>query len=309
MGAKPHCVAVSAQWGGSDGPDPPSQTTDAPLTFALDHSMGAGQGVEVTLFYWIYDVPSWSAAFFFALVFVAVSCLGVLFVRPFLRLLVGRRQGFNEVIGYVLSFVSLIYGVLLGMLAVVTYQNLTEADRVSSHEASTVAALYEDVAVYPDELSAQLRGDLKRYTKAVIDTEWPLLRRGTAQLGQDQNLKRFLERLTTFEPKGASHQILHAETLREFNALVELRRARLHMASVSIPGIMWYTIVMGAFLCLVLIWMFDSSVVSQLLLGGVAAFGMSTMVCLSALMDSPFRGELSVPPAAFEAVHAALIKN
>lgn len=256
------------------------------------------------MFEWIYDVPSWSAAFFFALVFVAFSALGVLFVRPFLRLLVGRKQGLNDVVGYVLSFVSVLYGVLLGMLAVVTYQNLTEADRISSHEASTVAALHQDVGVYPGELAAALRDDLKRYTRAVIDTEWPLLKRGPPPQSQNESLKRFLDRLATFEPQGRSLEIMHAETLREFNALLELRRARLHMASVSIPGIMWYTIVMGAVLCLVLIWMFDSSVLSQLLLCGVAAFGISTMVCLSALMDSPFRGELSVSPAAFEAVYA-----
>jgi hypothetical protein len=96
--------------------------------------------------------------------------------------------------------------------------------------------------------------------------------------------------------------MLHAEALREFNSLIDLRRTRLHMASISIPGIMWYTVVMGAFLCLMLIWLFDSTLMSQLALCGIAAFGMSTMICLSALMDNPFRGELGVSPAAFEAV-------
>ena len=82
------------------------------------------------MFYWIYDLPSWTVAFFFAAIFVTISLAGALFVRPFLRLFVGRRAGLNDVVGYVLSFVSVIYGVLLGMLAVVTYQNLTEADRI-----------------------------------------------------------------------------------------------------------------------------------------------------------------------------------
>ncbi len=259
------------------------------------------------MFYWIYDVPSWSAAFVFAVIFVAISWLGVLFVRPFLRLLIGRKPGQNDVVGYVLSFVAVIYGVLLGMLAVVTYQNLTEADRISSHEASVVAALYEDAAVYPAPLSAGLRERLVEYTRHVIDTEWPMQKRGPVPLSPNESLKAFLALLTSYDPQTSSQEILHAETMREFNALVDLRRARLHMASVSIPGIMWYTIVMGAVLCLILIWLFDSSVMSQLLLGGLAAFGMSTMVCLSALMDNPFRGELSVSPAAFQAVQAALL--
>ena len=258
------------------------------------------------MFYWIYDLPSWTVAFFFAAIFVTISLAGALFVRPFLRLFVGRRAGLNDVVGYVLSFVSVIYGVLLGMLAVVTYQNLTEADRISSHEASTIAALYEDVGVYPDELAGKLRERLKQYTRHVIDVEWPLQKRGPVPLTQEEHLGEFLRLLTSFELPPGSMQILHAETIREFNALIDLRRTRLHMASVSIPGIMWYTVVTGAILCMILIWLFDTALMSQFILGGVSAFGMSTMICLSALMDSPFRGELSVSPAAFEAVMMAL---
>jgi hypothetical protein len=188
----------------------------------------------------------------------------------------------------------------------VTYQNLTEADRISSHEASTIAALYEDVGVYPDELAGKLRERLKQYTRHVIDVEWPLQKRGPVPLTQEENLGEFLRLLTSFELPPGSLQILHAETIREFNALIDLRRTRLHMASVSIPGIMWYTVVTGAILCMILIWLFDTTLMFQFILGGVSAFGMSTMICLSALMDSPFRGELSVSPAAFEAVLMAL---
>ena len=258
------------------------------------------------MFYWIYDLPSWTAAFFFAAIFITISLAGALFVRPFLRLFVGRRAGLNDVVGYVLSFVSVIYGVLLGMLAVVTYQNLTEADRISSHEASTSAALYEDVGVYPEELAGKLRERLNQYTRHVIGVEWPLQKRGPVPLTQEEHLSEFLQLLTSFQPPPGSLQILHAETIREFNALIDLRRTRLHMASVSIPGIMWYTVVTGAILCMVLIWLFDTTLMSQFILGGVSAFGMSTMICLSALMDNPFRGELSVSPAAFEAVLMAL---
>ena len=36
-------VAVSAQWGDSDGPARPSHKANAELTFKLDHWMGADQ--------------------------------------------------------------------------------------------------------------------------------------------------------------------------------------------------------------------------------------------------------------------------
>ena len=47
----------------------------------------------------------------------------------------------------------------------------------------------------------------------------------------------------------------------------------------------------------------------QLLLGGLASFVMATMICLIALMDNPFRGELSVSPQAFQLVFNDLMKK
>ena len=161
----------------------------------------------------------------------------------------------------------------------------------------------------PGEIPVTQFGRGQNRLRHVMDVEWPLQKRGPVPVGPNESLNEFLGLLATFEPANVSQQILHAETIREFNALIDLRRTRLHMASVSIPGIMWYTVVTGAILCLVLIWLFDSSLTSQLLLGGVSAFGISTMICLSALMDNPFRGELSVSPAVFEAVYVALVKT
>jgi hypothetical protein len=36
---------------------------------------------------------------------------------------------------------------------------------------------------------------------------------------------------------------------------------------------------------------------------------MSTMICLSALMDNPFRGELAVSPAAFQVVYDSVMND
>jgi hypothetical protein len=102
---------------------------------------------------------------------------------------------------------------------------------------------------------------------------------------------------------------MHEAAVQGFNKLIDYRRMRLHLAETRIPTIMWYTVVMGALLCMVLIWLFDIGLMAQLVIGGLAAFGMSTMICLSALMDNPFRGELGVSSAAFQAVYDSLMKG
>jgi hypothetical protein len=258
--------------------------------------------------YWIYDLPSWSVAFLFAAAFVGISWIGAIFVRPVLKLLVGKRPGFNDIIGYVLSFVSVIYGVLLGMMAIVTYQNLAQADEVSTHEAATLAALYRDVSSYPDPVRTQLETLLAEHTKYVLTEEWYMQRLGI--LGnQSQKLTEFQRLLMSFEPTSTGQQVMHEAAVQEFNQLVDYRRMRLHLAESRIPSIMWFTVVIGALICMAFIWLFDTSLMAQLIIGGLASFGMSTMICLSALMDNPFRGELAVSPAAFQVVYDSVMKN
>ena len=72
---------------------------------------------------------------------------------------------------------------------------------------------------------------------------------------------------------------------------------------------MWYTIAAGSVVGLILIWMLDLRLIAQLLLGGLTAFVMASMICLIALMDNPFRGELSVSPQAFQLVYDRLMKK
>jgi hypothetical protein len=258
--------------------------------------------------YWIYDLPSWSVAFLFAATFIGFSWLGAIFVRPLLRLAISRKQRSNDVVGYVLSFVSVIYGVLLGMLAIVTYQNLSQADQVSTHEAATLAAIYRDVASYPDPVRIPLQRLLSEHTNYVLSQEWKMQRAGLLA-AESPRLRDFQRLLMSFEPKSVGQQILHEASVQEFNKLVDYRRMRMHLAETQIPSIMWYTVVMGALLCMILIWLFDTGLMTQLVVGALAAFGMSTMICLSALMDNPFRGELGVSSAAFQAVYDGLMKG
>jgi hypothetical protein len=51
--------------------------------------------------------------------------------------------------------------------------------------------------------------------------------------------------LYAFEPATEGQKVLHAETLREFNHLVEERRQRLDAAR-GLPGVIWFVLLGGA---------------------------------------------------------------
>ena len=87
------------------------------------------------MFSWIYDVPSLLAI----ILFVAVFWLGLLLLRPFVRRLLPQERGLNATLTMYLQYFGIIYGLLLGLLAVGAYQNHAETRRSVVAEAAALA--------------------------------------------------------------------------------------------------------------------------------------------------------------------------
>lgn len=259
------------------------------------------------MFYWIYDYPSASIALLFCVFFVAVAWLGTIFIRPFIRLFIRRQPGLNDLVGYILSSYCVFYGLLLGLLAVATYQNASTVEENVAAEAAALTTIYRDVSSYPDPERGQLQEMLRVYTRNIIDESWPAQRRGLISETNTARIAEFFRTLAAFEPKSLSQQILHAEAIRQFNHYNELRRMRIHHVKTGIPPVMWAVVVVGALLNILIVWMFDMKLLVHLILGGVLAFFIGLSIFLIAAMDNPFRGEVSVGPDAFELVYKSVM--
>jgi ascorbate-specific PTS system EIIC-type component UlaA len=116
-------------------------------------------------------------------------------------------------------------------------------------------------------------------------------------------------RLSSFQPQTKEQELLHEAALRQFNTYFENKRTRLYGVTASIPGVMWLTVGIGAAINILLIWLFRLSLSVHLLLGGLISFFTATMICLIVLLDNPYRGELGVPPEAFQLIYEQLMNN
>ena len=261
------------------------------------------------MFYWIYDLPVWKAELGFVALFVGFTWFGLIFVRPFLRLWLRKQTGVNDIVGYFLSLFSVMYGLLLGLLTVASYQNLADVEQTVMNESSALAGLYRDVSSYPEPERQELQALLREYTRYVIDEAWPLQQKGIIPTRRTNSVNLFFARLTKFEPQTGGLEIIHAETFRQFNHFTEFRRKRLYQVETGIPPVLWYTVGIGAVINALLIWMFEVRLPALLLLGGLTMTFTATMVCLIALMDHPYRGKLSITPRAFELVYDGLMKQ
>jgi hypothetical protein len=259
------------------------------------------------MFTWIYDFPGWFGALFFAFLFVAFNTLGVHYIRPKIRAVVADIEDVNDMVSNAMSIYSVMFGILLGMLAVITYENLTDAQSIADSEATAIGALYRDVSSYPEPIATELRTSLKDYTRYVIDEAWPLQRRGLTPKGGVPRVSAFQTLLVRFEPKTEGQKLIHGETLRQFNEFVVFRRARLNSTTNSMPPILWQVMVGGSMICLMMIWLFDAHTRAMLLLSGISAFALGAVLGLIMLLDNPFLGELSVSAAPYELIYKQLM--
>jgi hypothetical protein len=261
------------------------------------------------MFYWIYDIPTWQLGALFALLFVGITWVGTLFISPILKLWFRSQEGLNDLVGYALGAFGVFYGLLLGLLAVATYQNAANVEDNVAREAASLGALYRDVSSYPQPIRADLQKRLQDYTRFVIDKAWPAQRRGEVPEGSVQMMDEFQQVLAQFEPATKGQEIVHAETLRQYNDMILLRRLRINAIHAGIPGVMWYVVAVGAIINTLLILSFRIRFDIHLVIGGMLSFFVGVVIFMIAAMDHPFRGEVSVGPDAFELIYTSLMKR
>src|SRR5262245_54995528 len=109
---------------------------------------------------------------------VAVSVGGMLLVR---RLIPAHKLSENnDYVGFTFSMLSLIYGIYLAFTVVVVWQQYDDAETKVTAEAVAIAAVWRSVEPFAPEERQRVREDLTRYTRGVIEKDYPAMERGLA---------------------------------------------------------------------------------------------------------------------------------
>jgi hypothetical protein len=260
------------------------------------------------MFSWIYDLSNGSLAVLFATVFVGITWFGIVFLRPIVWFWMHNQTGRNELVGTTISSLSVFYGLLMGLLAVASFNNFEEVENNVKHEATNIATLYHSISHYPEPVRQYLQDQIANYTLYTIEQVWPAQKRGESAKYDKLMVAAIQDNLLLFEPASKTEEILHAATLRRFDAFVEARHARESGLDTGIPGVLWYVLAFGALINIVLLWLFEMKLSVHLILGGIVAFFLSVVISVIVAMDNPLRGELSVTPEPYLDVYRDLMQ-
>ncbi len=241
-------------------------------------------------------------------VFVGVTWAGSLLFRLFVHHRLRSERRANDLIGFMLSSFSVIYGVLLGLIAIAAFQSYSSTEDTVSHEAASLSSLYHMASNYPPPARRALQQELTRYTLVTIDADWPLQKQGIAPTAGSRRIIGLYATLLSFQPQNQAQVILHAAMLGELNHYVELRRQRLQSVGSGIPTVLWWVVFIGALLNIMLIWLLDMEMHVHLILGGVLSLFIGLVIFIIAAMDHPFRGTVSISADALRSVYDSLMK-
>ena len=252
---------------------------------------------------WLLDLldhlPASTAALYFSLFFVAVTWFGVIFIRPFFRLWLRRQGGVNDIVSYASAGFSLFYGLLLGLLSVAAYTNAKEINGFVSREAASLTTIYRSAEAYPEPMRSEVRFLLRDYTRYVINREWPAYQEGKVPLGGYNRLQAIRETLLGFEPTTVTQQISHASVMQTFNDMINLRQQRIGGVDPSIPGVLWYTVAIGALITIIFILLLEVRFTFHLFISGLITFFLGLMVFIIYVQDRPLRNDVAASAAPF----------
>ena len=236
------------------------------------------------------------------------AVMGMLLVRR--RVLPGLRIHVedSEFSGSLVQSVMVFYGLAVALIAVSVSQTYSDISKIVSQEATAVASLYRDVSCYPEPIRAQLQQGLRDYLDYVIHKACPLQQRGQVPAGGVDLMNRFQKSLTGFEPSTEGQKLLHGETLRAYNQMIQARRLRLDAVGTGLPGVMWAVIIAGAVIGLSSTFFFkvEDARLHGILVTLLAAF-MGLVIFMILALDRPFRGDLGIGSQPYQLIYDQLM--
>ena len=211
--------------------------------------------------------------------------------------------------GAMMQAIMVFYGLAVALIAVSVWQTYTDAAATTSKEATAIGVLYRDMGGYPEPLRSELQKELREYIEYVINQAWPEQRRGQVPRGGVKEVSDLEAKLLTFEPTTEGQKLLHGETLRAYNQMIEARRLRLDAVLTGLPGALWFVIVIGALVSLSSTFFFhvEDAFVQKVQVVLLAIFvGMIIFIIFA--LDRPFRGDLGLQPGPYQLIYDQLMK-
>lgn len=255
---------------------------------------------------WLCLLPTTEAVLLGVVGAAAISILGLLIAHSAVPH--GLRSLHNDLAGFVLAIVGVIYAVLLAFIAVAAWENYTAVGNLVQKEANLVDDLYRDTISLPLNTATQLRQDLFDYTETVVTKEWPHMEAAMpAHLRGWRILDSFHLTLVDFKPADPAAVAAQTSMLQTLQKLYDVRRGRFHAADDDLPAVVWWNLILGAIILVGFSCLFGAPrLAMHAVLVGLLGASIGVVLIVIVLLDNPFLGSSHVSVQPFQSLSMAV---
>lgn len=203
----------------------------------------------------------------------------------------------NEVAGFLLTMVGVVYAVVLGFVVIVVWQRYTAAEGYVDDEASAVANAYRLSSGLPAATRVPIRADVRAYIDDVVQREWPLMQRGVMP-GTSTVLEDAAHRVDTLQPASRGAGNVQEAMMDAFERVFDARRLRLSAIAPSVKPVLWLALVLGGTVMLGFAYLFGTrNRGAQLAMTGAITAIMALLILVVVEFDTPYNGSVEIQPA------------
>lgn len=244
----------------------------------------------------IYLWPTWLIIVVEVLAFTLPAILGhALFRRIVPHHALARH---NDVTGFVLAIVGVIYAVLLAFVVIIAWESFNTADGIAQTEVSAAADLDRLSRAYHDHAANELRAEIAHYADLMRTEEWPAMQNGGASPRAADSASRVGDlAVQMVEGDARARTAVDDSVMGLVRAFADARRSRLDQNSEGIPSSLWIGLIVGAVMTIVFTYLFGvENSRLQLVVTGLLAALIGLMFAMIIALDYPYRGVTSISP-------------
>jgi len=247
-----------------------------------------------------FSLP-WMAFVVFAATYIVAACVYLVVVR----LAVGdRARAFKAFSPAMLPPLGVIFGLLVGFVAVQIWNDFDKAKVAVATEASALRAAVLLAESLPDEQRTHFHALIKRHIDEAVNREWPAMAHEHLTLAPlSTHLVEALQLTISLKPQDESQRTAQREIVSALRTALNARRQRIIISQSEVGPVKWAAILLMGLCTLIAIAVVHSD---NRLACAMAVTLFATGIALSSLLiaaySRPFTGEISVKPELLQQV-------
>ncbi|MBT2511058.1 DUF4239 domain-containing protein [Streptomyces sp. ISL-98] len=219
-----------------------------------------------------------------------------------------RRVGDNDdpsetpdVIEYMTMMIGVVYAIVLGLAIAGVWEGRTAAQDSVRQEAQALHEVSARSEVYPAEVRDRIRADVDAYVSYVVRTEWDYMSdQGTLSERGTELLDRLRRDVTDYKPRTDHEGQAYQPLVDQVAAVDDARGARGQGASATMPGVVWFGLIIGAVVAVGLVFTLQIRRTGrELLLAGLYSALIAFLLFLIWDFDAPFGRGISATAGPF----------